>query len=69
MQKKLSDSHLSRLQVDFEDILKSGGFKQSGPLSEEGDEPQLDCLPRLVFRHHHRNFGRLRELINAVNGL
>ncbi|MDC1405971.1 TIGR00730 family Rossman fold protein [Akkermansiaceae bacterium] len=69
MQKELSESHMKRLHEDFSDILKSGGFKQCGPVCEEDDEPQLDALPRLVFRHRHRNFGRLRELINAVNGL
>ncbi len=69
MQKELTESQMKRLHEDFADILKSGGFKQSGPVAAEEDEPQLDALPRLVFRHRHRNFGRLRELINAVNGL
>ncbi len=68
MQKKLKEPHMKKLRKDFSDILKSGDFKQSGPLAAEDDEPQLGKLPRLVFRHRRRNFGRLRELINAVNG-
>ena len=32
MQKELSESHMKRLHEDFSDILKSGGFKQSGPV-------------------------------------
>jgi len=36
-------------------------------LEEERNEADLDELPRLVLRHRRRNFGRLRELINAVN--
>lgn len=67
LQKELSSSHMKRLRKDFQDVLKSGDFVQSGPLDAESDEPQLDSLPRLVFRQRHRNFGRLRELINAVN--
>jgi hypothetical protein len=62
MQKELSESQMKRLHEDFSDILKSGGFKQCGPVCEEDDEPELDALPRLVFRHRHRNFGRLRDL-------
>ena len=69
MQNKLPDSLVKKLHKDYTDILKSGGFTQCGPLPEEEDEPQLDTLPRLVFRHRHKNFGRLRELINTINGL
>jgi hypothetical protein len=58
---------MKRLRDDYSDILKSGDFIQSGPLDAEQDEPELNSLPRLVFRQRSRNFGRLRELINAVN--
>jgi len=67
MQRELTEGQLKKLRKDFSDILKSGDFKQCGPLDAEDDEPLLDSLPRLVFRHRRRNFGRLRELIDAIN--
>ncbi len=68
MQRELKEGEMKMLRKGFSDILKSGEFKQSGPLEAEEDEPQLDSLPRLVFRHRRRDFGRLRELIDAING-
>lgn len=67
MQRELKEGQLKKLRKEFSDVLKSGDFKQCGPLDAEDDEPLLDALPRLVFRHRRRNFGRLRELIDAVN--
>ncbi len=67
MQRELTEGQLKKLRKDFSDILKSGDFKQCGPLDAEDDEPLFDSLPRLVFRHRRRNFGRLRELIDAIN--
>jgi uncharacterized protein (TIGR00730 family) len=58
---------LKMLKVEYRDVLKSGKFEVSGPLPAEEDEPELDSLYRLVFRHNRRDFGRLRELINALN--
>lgn len=67
MQRELKEGQLKKLRKEFSDVLKSGDFKQCGPIDAEDDEPLLDALPRLVFRHRRRNFGRLRELIDAVN--
>lgn len=67
MKSKLSDERVAKLQEDFADIIKSGEMEQSGPLKEEDDEPQLDELPRLVFRHRRGSFGKLRLLIDAIN--
>ena len=66
MQKKLSDAKMKALSEEFADIVKSGGFEQTGPLPEEQEE-ELASLPRLVFRHRRRNFGRLRKLIDEIN--
>jgi uncharacterized protein (TIGR00730 family) len=65
--KPLAAGDIARLGVEFADMLKAGGFEQRGALREEGDEPELASLPRLVFRHRRREFGRLRQLIDAVN--
>jgi len=67
LQKEPSEALLKLLHKNFSDVLKSGGFAKSKPLPAEEDEPQLDTLHRLVFRHQHRNFGRLRELIDTLN--
>ncbi|MGB0993600.1 MAG: LOG family protein [Akkermansiaceae bacterium] len=67
LRKKLSDAKMKKLEAGFSDVLKSGGFSQSGALPAEDDEPLLGNLPRLVFRHRRRNFGRLRQLIDAIN--
>jgi len=67
MQKKLSDAKMKSLSTEFADIVKSGDFEQTGPHPEEEQEKDLAGLPRLVFRHKRRNFGRLRLLIDAIN--
>jgi hypothetical protein len=40
---------------------------QRTALDEEGDEPEMNGLARLVFRHQRRDYGRLRMLIDAIN--
>lgn len=64
---KLTEEAVAGLNDEFGDIVKSGKMEQGEPLEEEEDEPELDSLPRLVFRHRRRDFGRLRQLIDAVN--
>jgi hypothetical protein len=64
---RLPDATVARLQADFADIIKAGGMRQCGPLRQEGDEPELAGLTRLVFRHRRSDFGRLRRLIDAIN--
>jgi len=55
------------LKRDFSDVLKSGHFTKTAPLPAEEDEPELDSLFRIVFRHSRQDFGRLRQLIDALN--
>jgi hypothetical protein len=40
----------------------------SGPLPEEADEPEIADLPRLVLNFNRKDFGKLRKLIDAING-
>jgi len=63
----LADGEPARLQEQFADLIKAGAMTQRGALEEEADEPEMAALPRLVFRHQRRDFGRLRQLIDAVN--
>jgi hypothetical protein len=59
---------LETLNADFSDILFKGKFSVGGALSEERDDPLLAEFPRLIFHFNRRSFGRLRQLIDAVNG-
>jgi uncharacterized protein (TIGR00730 family) len=57
---------LEKLGHDFADILAGGRFQLSGPLPEE-DVDETARLPRLIFQFNRLNFGRLRQLIDALN--
>ena len=59
---------LRRIRREYADIVAEGTFSVSGPLPEEKDEPDLADLPRLTFCFDRRNCGRLRELIDLLNG-
>jgi len=60
--------NIAEWKKTFEDILEPGGeFFASSTLPEEDDEPQLKDLPRLVLDFNRRNYGRLRQLIDAIN--
>ena len=63
----LSDEAVEILNLDFPDVIKTGEMVISRPLKAERNEPDLAELPRLVFTSHQRNYGRLRELIDAIN--
>jgi uncharacterized protein (TIGR00730 family) len=63
-----TDAMLGEINTQFSDILAEGRFETSGPLPEEKEEPALASLPRLVFQFNRYNFGRLRQLIDFLNG-
>ncbi|MCF7674660.1 MAG: TIGR00730 family Rossman fold protein [Akkermansiaceae bacterium] len=67
MRQPLAEGEPERLTSEFADLIKSGGMTQRDALEEEDDEPEMQALPRLVFRHRRRDYGRLRLLINAIN--
>lgn len=58
-----------RLEEEFRDILAEGGLSVSAALPEEADESAAADLPRLTFVFNRRSFGRLRQLIDALNRL
>ena len=68
MQRPLDPALLDAINSNFGDILTSGEFHQRSALSAEKDEPELAALPRLVFHFNRRSLGRLRQLIDVVNG-
>ncbi|HUT69809.1 MAG TPA: TIGR00730 family Rossman fold protein [Desulfatiglandales bacterium] len=56
------------LRGRFSDTLRPDGeMYLSGPLPEEIDEPEIGHLPRLILNFKRDDFGRLRELIDAIN--
>jgi hypothetical protein len=69
MQRPLTEASLLALREDFEDLLGENPLEQTVALPEERNEPQLAGFPRLVFLPAKKNFGRLRQFINAVNSL
>lgn len=64
---QLTNAAIKKLSDDFQDIIKVGEIEKCGPLAQEGSEPEFDDLFRIKFRHKRRNFGRLRQFINAIN--
>jgi hypothetical protein len=58
---------IRRLEEEFRDILTAGGLSMSPALPEEAEESALADLPRLTLSFNRRNFGRLRQLIDALN--
>lgn len=68
LQERLSEARLEEINTRFADLLVDGRFTLSGPLPEEKDDPGLASLPRLVFHFNRQSFGRLRRLIDFING-
>jgi hypothetical protein len=68
LKRRLSEKALETLNTEFADLLEEGAFEQRAALAEEADEPELAELPRLTCRYHRRSAGRLRQLIERING-
>lgn len=68
LKKQLSEEALAEIQDTFASILVDGKFEQRSALPEEIGEPDLAEMPRLVFHFDRRSLGRLRMLINDING-
>lgn len=67
MSHQISDKALADLNEKFADILRQGKIVQGKALPPEKNEPEIINLPRLILTPHRRDFGRFRELIDAVN--
>ena len=64
----LFEEQVALLKKQFADILIPGGdIRLSGPLEDEKNETELATMPRLVVDFKKRDFGRLRELVDAIN--
>ena len=65
---RLSDERLDAVNNNFADILADGRFRQETAVTGEPDLPELASLTRLVFHFNRRSLGRLRQLIDFLNG-
>jgi hypothetical protein len=69
LHRKPTDAQLAEINEKFKEICVRGGFKVTGPLPVERDEPSLSHLYRLVFTFNKRDHGKLRILIDYLNDL
>lgn len=60
---------IDRLNRDFADIVTDGKIRQTEPLCVEADEPDTLHLHRLLVRFNREDFFRLRQMIDAINGV
>ncbi len=68
LQQPLSDEKLAEIRRDFAGIVESGTFEQQGALPAEQDDTSIAHLTRLVFQFDRHQQGRLRRLIDVING-
>jgi uncharacterized protein (TIGR00730 family) len=65
----LGEAKIKRLNRDFADILTEGMIEEGGPTPEEVKDKDLVRLPRLIMHFDHLSYGRLNELIRALNAI
>jgi uncharacterized protein (TIGR00730 family) len=63
---RLCDRDLNFLNQQFSDLVASGTIIQTTALPAEFDD-LTTALPRLVFKFDRRDFGRLYQMIGAIN--
>jgi NAD(P)H-hydrate repair Nnr-like enzyme with NAD(P)H-hydrate dehydratase domain len=65
--RRLSDKAMVQLNDKFADIVREDEIVQGSALRQEQNEPEILNLPRLILTPHRRDFGRFRQLIDAIN--
>ena len=65
--KPLTEKALAELNKQFADLLRAGRIEQREPLLQEKNQPEIWHLPRLILTPHRHEFGRYRQLIDAIN--
>src|SRR5437660_11303638 len=63
----LSKSAVADLNKNFTDLICEGAIVQGNALRQEKNEPEIWNLPRIILTPYRNNFGRFRQLIDAVN--
>jgi hypothetical protein len=67
LNKEISENKLKLLNRDFKDILTEGQIRRSPPTEKEAQEGEYLDLPRLALHFNMHDYGRLCELIHAIN--
>jgi uncharacterized protein (TIGR00730 family) len=64
-----TDGEVAALSAAFADVVPGKIRRLDGPLQAERRAAEFPDLPRLAMRFDRMSYGRLRQLIDAVNGL
>ncbi len=68
LNRKLDEEQVDILMSEFSEILAPGGsMRLNSALPEEGDQPDLADLPRLVLEFNRRSYGLLNAFIRRIN--
>lgn len=67
LNRRIRSEEVYILNKNFKDVLAEGEIVQRHALKVEADQPELADLPRLVFKPKRGNYGRMRQLIDAIN--
>ena len=62
-------SALAAMNMDFADIVASGKIQTVDPTTEEVEHNEHLELQRIAFNFNRHDYGRLRQLIDVLNGL
>jgi uncharacterized protein (TIGR00730 family) len=65
--KPLSSDLLEELNAEFQDIITKGSLKPTPPHKQELQNKEFPDLPRLSLHFNKSGFGRLNQLIEAIN--
>ena len=63
-----TESAIEAMNEDFADIIAGEKIKLTEPLAEEIERGEHLELPRIAFGFNRRDYGRLRQLIDVLNG-
>jgi hypothetical protein len=64
-----SQSAIESLNEDFAGILAGGRIRAIETTPEEREDNDAAELPRIAFDFNRRDYSRLREMIDVLNGL
>lgn len=64
-----TDTALEALNEDFGDIVSEGRIQRIEPTPEEREDQDQLGLQRIGFVFNRRDYGRLRQLVDVLNGL
>ena len=64
-----SASAIEAMNEDFADIITGPKIKNIEATAEERIDEDVIDLPRIAFGFNRRDYGRLRQLIDVLNGL